>query len=76
MRPPNGYVRFRMRNRRISTAEVDEVLDAPEVTYPSRTHEDRMVILGQTLAGRRLKVVVLAADPQTVVTVADRDSEE
>ena len=35
-----------------------------------------MVILGQTLAGRRLKVVVLAADPQTVVTVADRDSEE
>jgi len=34
-----------------------------------------MVVLGRTAAGRRLKIVVEAADEQFVWTVADRDEE-
>lgn len=34
-----------------------------------------LVVLGQTAAGRRLKIVIEAADEQFVWTVADRDEE-
>jgi hypothetical protein len=66
-----------MAQRRISVREIDDVLREPETVYASATHHDRLVILGTTRSHRprRLKVVVLAADPEYVVTVADRDSE-
>lgn len=51
------------------------MLAARETTYPSETHADRTVILGRTVAGCRLKIVVLTERPDYVVTVADRDKE-
>jgi hypothetical protein len=50
---------------RVTTAEeIDEVLAAPETVYRSRTHADRLVVLGTTRSPRvrRLKIVVLASD--------------
>ena len=64
-----------MAMRRISEKEIEQVLAARETTYPSETHADRTVILGRTLGGRRLKIVVLTDRPDYVVTVADRDEE-
>jgi hypothetical protein len=54
-----------------------EVLSNPQTTYRSSEpgKPDRIVILGATATGRRLKVVVDAADPQFVVTIADRGEE-
>jgi hypothetical protein len=65
--------RDQMPRRRISKAEVEQVLASPEITYLSEEGRDRTVILGTTSASRRLKVVVRTDDPQFVVTVADRD---
>ncbi len=73
---PSRYVQNRMSERGISVAEVDAVLAAPQTTYGSELYDDRVVVLGQTLAGRRLKIVVLKADPDHVITVADRDKED
>lgn len=66
-----------MAQRGITVREIDDVLAAPETVYASATHPDRLVVLGTTEGKRprRLKVVVLAADPAYVVTVADRDSD-
>lgn len=75
VRPPSAYVRRRMAQRNITEAEIDEVLSKPDVSYSSETHADRTVVLGRTSTGRRLKVVVLTADAEHVVTVADRDEE-
>lgn len=75
MEPPNPYVVRRMATRRISQEEIEQVLAARETTYPSETHADRTVILGRTVAGCRLKIVVLTERPDYVVTVADRDKE-
>lgn len=60
-----------MERRRISADEVSEAVANQETSYPGRP-EGRVVVLGRTVAGRRLKVV-LAGD--VVVTVADRDEE-
>lgn len=66
-----------MQRRRIVRAEVTEALAAPDTTYPSEDYPDeRIVVLGSTTAGRRLKVVVSRDDANYVITVADRDSEE
>jgi hypothetical protein len=75
MRPPSDYLRRRMALRRIATHEIDEALDNRETEYPSADHPDRKVILGRTRRDRRLKVVVLVADEEFVITVADRDDE-
>ena len=58
-----------MVQRRITAADVDHALAHAETSYGGRP-EGRLVVLGRTSAGRRLKVV-LAGD--LVVTVADRD---
>lgn len=50
---------------------MSEEVANPETSYAGRP-EGRVVVLGRTTAGRRLKVV-LARD--VVVTVADRDEE-
>jgi hypothetical protein len=44
--------------------------------HDSRYRPDRRVVLGRTVAGRRLKVVLTNEDPPAVITVADRDVEE
>lgn len=66
-----------MIERDITAAEVAEAASQPTTTYSSNRpgRADRTVILGTTASGRRLKVVVLTADPDYVVTVADRDQE-
>jgi hypothetical protein len=58
-----------MVRRGITAEEVDEALANQETSYTGRP-ADRVVVLGRTRAGRRLKVVV-AGD--AVVTAADRD---
>lgn len=65
-----------MWRRRIHEAEVEEALSARDATYASQHGDDRVVVLGETLFGRRLKVVVRAADEEYVVTVMDRDRQE
>ena len=66
----------RMRTRNITRDEIEEALTNPETTYRSEDYPDeRIVILGRTLAGRRLKVVVDADDTQHVWTACDRDEE-
>ncbi len=65
----------RMAGRGITASEVAEALADRETSYPSRRRPDRLVILGHTAAGRRLKIVVEAADERFVWTVADRDKE-
>jgi hypothetical protein len=65
------HARQQMARRRISADEVSEAVTNPETSYAGRP-EGRVVVLGRTVAGRRLKVV-LAGD--VVVTVADRDEE-
>jgi hypothetical protein len=58
-----------MARRRITAEEVDEALANQETSYPGRP-ADRVVVLGRTHAGRRLKIVVVG---DVVVTAADRD---
>ena len=65
-----------MESRQIKEAEVEEALaDSARITYPSADYpDDRLVITGETRAGRRLKIVVPVDDNEMVITVADRDS--
>ena len=66
-----------MKRRNITRTEVVEALEQPETTYPSEDYPDeRIVVLGRTLSGRRLKIVTEAHNRECVVTVADRDGEE
>ena len=66
-----------MAERDVTAAEVAEAVADATATYPSNRpgRDDRTVILGLTATGRRLKIAVLTADPNYVVTVADRDQE-
>jgi len=65
----------RMVGRHISPAEVEEAWTSRDATYAVLGPKAgrRLVILGTTASGRRLKVVVLARDERFVVTVADRE---
>ncbi|MGH9039575.1 MAG: DUF4258 domain-containing protein [Acidimicrobiia bacterium] len=62
----------RMAGRHISPAEVEEAWASRNTTYARLVQraKHRLVILGTTAGGRRLKVVVLARDERHVVTVA------
>jgi hypothetical protein len=64
-----------MAQRRITLSEIEEALANPGTTYPSKTHSDRTVVMSDLATGKRLKVVVLTADPGTVITASDRDLE-
>lgn len=64
-----------MAQRGITRQEIDEALGNRHTEYPSQDFPDRLVILGGTNSGRRLKIVVLKDDQGYVITVADRDSE-
>ena len=66
-----------MKRRNITRAEVVEAIEQPDTTYPSEDYPgERIVILGRTLSGRRLKIVTEAHNRECVITVADRDGEE
>jgi len=67
----SDHAQRQMSRRRIATSEVVEALENRDTSYPGRP-EGRIVVLGRTAAGRRLKVVLAA---EMVVTVADRDDE-
>lgn len=73
----SGHARRRMAQRGITATEIEEAAaDPSRTTFPSaELPQERLVILGETRAGRRLKLVVLADDNEFVITVADRDSE-
>ncbi len=60
-----------MVRRRISADEVHDAVANPETSYAGRP-ADRVVVLGRTTDGRRLKVVLAG---EVVVTAADRDDE-
>ncbi len=64
------HARMRMRQRRITEAEVEQVLAEPDVEYPGNV-PGRRVFVGHP-GGRYIKVVwVEGTDPVEVVTVAD-----
>ena len=63
------HARKRMRERRISEAEVENVLANHHTRYPDR--EGNAVLIGHP-SGRRIKVVVRKdSDPPFVITTAD-----
>lgn len=63
--------------RSITRDEVTEAHTRRDTTYRSEDYPDeRLVILGTTSAGRRLKIVVPINDQNTIITVADRDAWE
>lgn len=66
---------LRMEQRGITRDEIREALSTPEVIYESEDDPGRTVILGRTLAGRGLKIVVATRDHEHVITVAARDEE-
>jgi len=62
------HAQRRMRQRGIEAWEVEYVIDHPGTQYSSEQDATRTVILGETLSGRRLKVVVVSDDQSQVVT--------
>jgi hypothetical protein len=60
-----------MAQREITPAEIDHALACPETRYQPETRPDRTVILGRTIFGGRLKVVVRTRDPEYLITVAE-----
>ncbi len=69
------HARLRMRARGITEPEIEQALARADSRYPSQDDPDRIVVFGVTEAGRLLKIVVLARDPEYVVTVADRSDD-
>lgn len=65
-----------MERRGITRDEVAEALASPSKSTHDSENPYKKVVLSETAAGRRLKVVVLAEDTEHVVTVADRDQED
>jgi hypothetical protein len=74
--PPSKYLRRRLAQRQITEAELDQALASSETQYQCETHPDRTVILGRTIFGGRLKVVVRTDDPEHVITAAESDLED
>ncbi len=66
------HARIRMRARGITETEIEQALARADSRYPSDDDPAKIVVLGVTETGRPLKIVVLAVDPEYVVTVADR----
>jgi hypothetical protein len=51
VKPPSLYLARRMKQRKISEEEIDEVLGATLTTYRSASDASRTVILGTTRVG-------------------------
>jgi hypothetical protein len=63
-----------MARRRITEEEVDQVLAAPELSYPSPTPGRHVYV--RTVGDRRIAVVVFDADRDRVITTFDQLSED
>ena len=64
------HARRQMARRNISEEDVDAVLAAPELSYPSSTPGRHVFV--RTLGDRRIAVVVFAAEMDRVVTTFDQ----
>lgn len=60
----------RATERKITLAEATHVVENPDVTFADRKGNPCCVA---EVAGRRIKVVVAADDPELIVTVIDLD---
>lgn len=60
-----------MEERGIREHEIEQVLDNPKDSYPSRTSDITTEMIGETDHGRTLKVWVQTSDSTFVVSVAD-----
>jgi hypothetical protein len=65
----------RMNERSISREEVQQALTERETVYVSPEDASATVVLGRTVVGRRLKVVVGTDDAEYVITVSERGEE-
>jgi hypothetical protein len=63
-----------MARRNISEDEVEQVLDSPEIGYPSK--EPGRYVYVRTIGERRIAVVVFDAERDRVVTTFDQLSNE
>jgi hypothetical protein len=71
-----AHAKRRMASRRITEDEIEEALANRMTVYlTGDIPDEKVVILGNTEHGRRLKIVVLQWDESYVITVADRDEE-
>lgn len=64
------HAQSRSIERGISLAEIEAVLDHPDVSFTDRGGNPCYT---RELSGRRIKVVVAANDPKFVITVIDLD---
>ena len=62
-----------MARRGITEEEVDHVLDAPELSYPSSTPGRHVYV--RTIGDRRIAVVVFDAERDRVITTFDQLSD-
>jgi hypothetical protein len=62
--------RNRATERKITLAEATQVVEDPDVTFTDRKGNPCSIA---EVAGRRIKVVVAADDPELIVTVIDLD---
>ncbi len=67
----SSHARRRMRRWHITEEEVIEVLADREAARPSLSVPGRTVVMGFTVGGRRLKVVLVEGE-NVVVTVAEQ----
>jgi hypothetical protein len=65
-----AHARKQMARRRISESDVEQVLAAPELSYPSHTSGRHVFV--RNIDGRRIAVVVDAADHEVVITTFDQ----
>jgi hypothetical protein len=65
------HARQRAAERGITVAEVQTVIDDPDVTFNDRQGNPCLI---KELSGRRIRVVVAATDPEFVITVIDLDT--
>jgi Domain of unknown function (DUF4258) len=64
------HARRQMARRNISEEEVEQVLDSPELSYPS--HVPGRHVFARTIGERRIAVVVFDAERDRVVTTFDQ----
>ena len=63
-----------MARRNISEEEIEQVLDSPELSYPSSTPGRH--VFARTIGERRIAVVVFDAERDRVVTTFDQLSDD
>jgi Domain of unknown function (DUF4258) len=69
----SGHAQKRMTERNVTSEQVQQVHDEPEITYPDVKGNTCYV---RNLEGRRIRIVVAADDPTFVITVIASTIEE